>query len=282
MNADSLDLQDFLDATSNASKRTRLAMIVLVVACVLGLVGFLNSLRAGWMLERLQKAGDPTNPYVIQKLGFEPKKSDPRYINFHSSLSRAYVENALTVRVPFFGVAFDINDLGLLSGIGFVTILLMLRFSLRNEIVSLRLAFKAAMEVGKNNPKQLDTFYDLMAMRMVLTLPNMEDDSIGWKVSRSETLQSISKWICFFPLFAYSLIAYQDYTTQDIGNAISEIRTFYLLIYTGAFWLAIFVLSIWCFQKLRKIDTIWHEYWTIIHPTEPVLPISESENVAGA
>jgi hypothetical protein len=35
------------------------------------------------------------------------------------------------VKVPFFGIGFDINDLGMFSGLGFSTILLILAFSLK-------------------------------------------------------------------------------------------------------------------------------------------------------
>jgi hypothetical protein len=278
MDTNSLDLQDFLDATSDAAKRTRLATIVLVVVCVLGFVGFLNSIQAGWMIERLQKAGDPNNPYVAQKLGFVPDKTDDRYINFHSSLARAYVENALTVRVPFFGVAFDINDLSLLSGIAFITVLLMLRYSLRNEIVSLRLAFKAAIEAGKNNPKQLDTFYDLLAMRMVLTLPNLEDENVVDKASRDEFLKIVPNLICFLAPLVYGLIIFQDYRTLDIGNILSQVRTQWLIAYTVIFWHCILALSIWCFLKLRKIDKIWKEYWKVNYSSNSGISPANTKN----
>lgn len=272
MNNNSLDLQDFLDATSDSSKRSRTIMIVLVVASVLALVGFLNSLRTGWMLQRLQIVSQAENPYVAKKLGTTVAADDERYKNFHSAVARGYVENALTVRVPFFGVAFDINDLGLLGGFGFITVLTLLRFSIRTEIVSLRLAFKAATKAAKDDPNQLVNFYDLLAMRQVLTLPHMEDENTNWVANRSWILRFIPKLICFLPVVVYSLVAGHDYMTQDVGDAISPTHTRILLIYTGAFWLIILALSIWCFLKLIKIDSIWEEYWAKIHPNKTVLP----------
>ncbi|HYX71726.1 MAG TPA: hypothetical protein VE732_03070 [Nitrososphaera sp.] len=272
----SLDLQDFLDATSDSAKRTRTIMILLVVACVLALVGFVNSLRSGWMLERLQKVSDPNNAYVVEKLGKpDLKDTDARYNNFHAAISRGYVENALTVRVPFFGVAFDINDLGLLGGFGFIVVLTLLRFSIRTEIVSLRLAFKAATKAAEDDRKQLETFYDLLAMRQVLTLPHMEDRDIEWVANRSLILRAIPKLICFLPIVVYSLVAGHDYVTRDIGNAINPLHTKILLTYTGLFWAVILALSIWCFLKLRKIDSVWEEYWLKVSPSKR----SESDDV---
>jgi hypothetical protein len=279
MSKDSLDLQDFLDATSDSSKRSRTIMIVLVVACVLALVGFLNSLLTGWMLQRLQIVSNPENPYVAKKLGTSVSINDERYKSFHSAVARGYVENALTVRVPFFGVAFDINDLGLLGGFGFITVLTLLRFSIRTEIVSLRLAFKAATKAAKDDPHQLETFYDLLAMRQVLTLPHMEDKDIKWVANRSLILRYIPKLICFLPVVVYSLVAGHDYMTQDVGSAISPEHTEILLIYTGVFWVLILALSIWCFLKLIKIDNIWDEYWLKIHPPPPKAPSPEQADV---
>jgi hypothetical protein len=251
-------------------------MILLVVACVLALVGFVNSLRSGWMLERLQKVSDPNNAYVVEKLGKpDLKDTDARYNNFHAAISRGYVENALTVRVPFFGVAFDINDLGLLGGFGFIVVLTLLRFSIRTEIVSLRLAFKAATKAAEDDRKQLETFYDLLAMRQVLTLPHMEDRDIEWVANRSLILRAIPKLICFLPIVVYSLVAGHDYVTRDIGNAINPLHTKILLTYTGLFWAVILALSIWCFLKLRKIDSVWEEYWLKVSPSKR----SESDDV---
>lgn len=218
------------------------------------------------MLGRLHNVGNPSGDYVKEKLGYVPTEKDARYIGFYTAVSRGYVENALTVRVPFFGVAFDVNDLGLLSGLGFVIILLMLRFSIRNEIVSLRLGFKEAMAANEKNPTQLETFYHLLAMRMVVTLPDMENDIVPNWDKDTGVLQKISKLVYFGPLVIYTLIAAQDFITFWIGKELSGIRTYLLIAYTPLFWFTILALSIWCYQKMKKIDRIWIEYWKKIHP----------------
>jgi hypothetical protein len=259
-----LDLQDFLDATTDSSRRTRTILITLVVACVLSLAGFLNSLPTGWMLQRMQTVSDPASAYVEQKLGVRADLTDDRYRSLQSAITRAYVDNVLTVRVPFFGITFDINDLGLIAGIAFVTLLTLLRFGIRTETISLRLAFKAATEAARGDSGQLESFYDLLAMRQVFTFPPLEDPTVNWVASRPRILRMIPKLICLLPVVVYSLVAIHDYATMAIGSAISPMHARILLIYTGVFWLIIVALALWCFVRLIGIDRIWEEYWLAI------------------
>ena len=93
-----------------------------------------------------------------------------RLTTFHDTLLRSAAETKYTVRVPFFGVALDINDVGLLGGFSLWIILIMLRLSLRNQIVSLRVGFKAARASNRER-----WFYELLAARQVFSFPYLED-----------------------------------------------------------------------------------------------------------
>jgi len=264
----SLDLQDYLDATSDASKRTRTILIVLVAASVLAFAGYLNSLKASWMLSRLQKISNPQSEYVKEKLGFVPSnEDDKRYQEFYAAVSRAYVENAFTIRVPFFGFSFDVNDLGLLGGLGFTVILILLRFSIRSEIISLRLSFKAVEAEARKDPTQFALFYDLLAMRQVLTMPHVEDPEKEWVSHRPLVLQVVYKWLCFVPAVVYTLVAFHDFSTLDIGDVLDHGRTQWLIGYTIFFLIVIIALSIWCFVKWRRVDNLWRGYWNDVQAT---------------
>lgn len=258
------NLHDFAEAAGDSSRRTRTLLVVLVVACVLALVGFLNSLETGWMLQRVRAASDPAGSYVAQKLEFAPDVNPAARDALQGAIIRAYIDNAMTVRVPFFGVAFDVNDLGLLGGIGFVTILMLLRFSLRTEIASLRIAFKAAVRETAGDPARLEAFYDLVAMQQVLTFPQMRDERVGWAIHRPRVLRAIPRLICFLPVVVYTMVAVNDYQSQHVANVINAVHTRILLAYTGILWLVILALASWCFARLMKIDQIWDEYWQLV------------------
>lgn len=97
----------------------------------------------------------------------------------YEALQKSAAETKYTVRVPFFGVAFDINDIALLGGLSLWIILILLRLSLRTQILSLRIAFKKARESG-----QEDDFYEILAVRQTFIFPPLRDENqkpfYGW------------------------------------------------------------------------------------------------------
>jgi hypothetical protein len=102
-----------------------------------------------------------------------------RLAMFATSMHRSAAETKYTVRVPFFGLAFDINDVGILGGFGLWIILILLRLSLRSQIVSLRMGFKAAFAHGQGQD-----FYDVLAARQVFVFPPLEDRKQKASVAR--------------------------------------------------------------------------------------------------
>lgn len=258
------NLHDFAEAARESSRRTRTLLVVLVVACVLAMVGFLNSLESGWMLQRVRAASDPGGGYIEQKLDFPSQLNPAAHDALQAAIIRAYIDNAMTVRVPFFGVAFDVNDLGLLGGLGFVTVLVLLRFSLRTEIACLRIAFKAAEREAHGDPSRLEAFYDLLAMQQVLTMPHLRDPRTGWVIRRPPLLRAVPKLVCFLPVIVYSMVAVNDYQSQHVANVINPLHTRILLAYTGVLWVVILLLAAWCFVRLLHIDRIWDEYFEFV------------------
>jgi hypothetical protein len=91
---DVLDVQDYLDATSDAAKRKRSAGITVVIASLVVFAGLLNSLQHSWMRERLLLCNGVTSPYVIDKIGAPPAAHAAwqlRYQQFYASLMQTNV-----------------------------------------------------------------------------------------------------------------------------------------------------------------------------------------------
>jgi hypothetical protein len=172
--ADKLSIKDYLETATDAAKRVRFTMIVLVVVTVLVLAGFLNSWYAhSWAFNRIEAMEMQESPY--NQLFLEQCKKD---VNSclqdkelrHTNLAKSLIENNYNVKVPFFGVSFDINDLGLLGGLSLMIVLSMLRLSLKNYIVALRIGFKAAFKFD-----QEEDFYDILGTRQLFVFPDLED-----------------------------------------------------------------------------------------------------------
>lgn len=106
-------------------------------------------------------------------------EEDKALETFSQSMQRSAADTKYTVRAPFFGVAFDINDVGILGGLSLSIVLILLRLSLRNQIISLRIGFKKARASGQEND-----FYEILAARQTFVFPRLRDRNqkpyYGW------------------------------------------------------------------------------------------------------
>jgi len=247
------DIQDYLDAASDASKRTRTVIIVIVAASVLMLAGFLNSLQHNWMLQRVRALASPNSAYMRQKL---PEITDENELKkhqevFYAAIVKSYVENTYTIRVPFFGITFDVNDLGLLGGIAFIILLVLFRFSLARELDNLIVSF----EEVQDQPKMFVTFYNLLAMRQVLTTP---------PTHAKETvrfLMIVPKMLSILPFTILTVVIAHDFLTYDVGASINAWHTVLIYIISSALWAFVLILTVSCLMLWFKMDGIWHKKW---------------------
>jgi hypothetical protein len=162
----------------------------------------------------------------------------------------SYVNNTYTIRVPFFGITFDVNDLGLIGGVSFIILLLLFRFSLGRELDNLVLSFEEA-----KRDRELPVFYNLLAMRQVLTVP---------PTSRREAVSMIMvipKLLSFLPLIVLSIVIAHDFMTYDVGATINVVHTVLLYIFTAALWAFVLISTISCLLVWLKIDAVWKQYW---------------------
>jgi hypothetical protein len=168
---------------------------------------------------------------------------------------RTYVENVRLIKAPFFGIAFDVNDLGLIGGVGFIIILLLLRHSLSREIKSLRRSFAAALSGGRS---ELHHFYHVLAIRQVFTVPEMEGEI------RNRFLAKSQKIIVSLPVLVFLMAVYYDY------RSVTQLKLFPWQFVSWQiefeilmFW-AILYLSVKCLERLKTIDKTWKENWEIL------------------
>jgi hypothetical protein len=253
-----LDIQDYLDATSDASKRTRWAVTVLVISCVLGLIAYVNGLPNNWGLQRLQAMarsdsarGRHLNDSALtfglrDSAEISQKQFDARY----QALLKTYIETSTIVRIPFFGVAFDVNYLGLFGGISFLSILLYLRFCISREVDNLRISFLEAERLHS-----LEPFYTLLSMRQVITVPHSRTRRV------SPALSLAPKLLCVIPLLLYIAIMFNDFRTEEKGNSINADHTNTLLAQEVVFVALILMVTLSVLIRWWRIDHIWLAYW---------------------
>src|SRR5579871_4124474 len=149
-----LSLRDFIDSINESSRRTRSIIIFLTGACIVGFAATLNSAPYSWAHARVERQALNEN-YLAYKLGYiehpndelpkwdddahkiEKHRRDKSFDSLNNRLIESYVDNTYSIKVPVFGVTFDVNDLSSVAGISFLILLVLLRYALRNELMSL-------------------------------------------------------------------------------------------------------------------------------------------------
>ena len=254
-----ITIKDYVEASSEAAKRTRRIIVVLMIASVLMFSGLLSSLGSNWKFQRLRALEDVNGEYVKRRLGPPPQDSDShslyvaRYNQLYSAALKDFVENAYTIRVPFFGIAIDINDLGPIGGVALVIIMVLFRTSITRELDNLRLSFKEA-----EADNQLNTLYYLLAMRQVLTFPNIDGKE------RSKFIETAPKMLILTPLLIYSLIVMSDLRTLNIIGYIPPIQMSFLIILELFLLIVVIVITKQSLIKLKQIDELWNYFWNIL------------------
>jgi hypothetical protein len=203
--------------------------------------------------------------------------------SFISALDGSAANTMYTVHVPFFGVVFDINDVGILAGIGLLVLLVLLRLALRSQIVSMRIGFRAAFDRHKE-----DVFYHVLAARQVFIFPRLRDPEQQvvrmrgwieafwqslkitdqpkdeWQASRNTMLRLVPQLLSLLPAIIYSLEFWNDFHSRTFGYDLSRPRTDAQLVFEAFLMFLILVFGVWCITKWNELDKLWDYYDELI------------------
>jgi hypothetical protein len=174
-------------------------------------------------------------------------------LHAQNELSRAYVDNIQYINIPVFGISIDVNDLGLIGGISLFIILLLYRFNLSREIKNLNISFREAFRHG-----HLDTFYHNLAMRQVLTVPEMKGET------KNTVLDYSAKTVSLLPaIVMFYGVGYDWYSVLSLK--LFEFNQFwYLLLIEVGIAVVVFIVSLKCLERKLHIDEIWSDYYYLI------------------
>jgi hypothetical protein len=199
--ATGVDFKPYLDAVGLASQRTRFTVYVLIAALLILLTAYRNTSRPDWLDKRLTKmqtaaaclrhesgdlrkarelagCADPLD--YAQTFMFLSSKQEEKSVYFGGEFQveldeqiRAVISQrteALTLHLPFFGLAIDMNDLGMIVGLLIAAVLYVLYASLRSESDNVERARRKA-ERGTDETAKKDNL-ELLLMSQVLALPS--------------------------------------------------------------------------------------------------------------
>jgi hypothetical protein len=150
--------KECLSATTKSSERTRRIFFVLISIAILEFGALWNSWKMSWPNSRLERATEAlrydgwsyteaTPDHELNTFQLFCKlrglKNADQVRTYVDQLRQIQLERIVMIHVPFLGMSFDVNDLGVLGGLTFVILLLLFYYSLNRERINLRTAFDA-------------------------------------------------------------------------------------------------------------------------------------------
>jgi hypothetical protein len=306
-------VKQYIDASLVSAGRARFVLLVMVTASVLALLAMWNSRPGNMTLTRVkvatnaQKFYDPNDKKTIlpdeqvKPLFTHEGKFDEAAFNsakhfldtqtdrfadldhlkhYIEFLERTRVERIVNVSIPFFGSAFDINDLGMFAGVSFFIILLLFRFSLFRELRNVRLVFKQAKTV-----EQLELCYNRLTMQQVLTSPPpldmMAPGETEWGTGlrlRGLFWDNVSRLLFGLPLIAHVLIFLNDWGTYEVRNVYPSIGI--SLWVSGVFLILNALLTVVSLSLSIKLDNTWWNHARFIVKHRTVVPVDLADEEA--
>jgi len=190
---------------------------------------------------------------------------------------RAYINGTLSIDLPFFGLAFDINDLALLSGLGFTLLLLAISFNVYREHHNLRslLDWVACMPDRTNTERCLRLrVYQAAANLNVLTVP---PEVMGCNKCREEGLDQfrrgqrkmflvLSRVLYLLPVTLHYSIWRNDTLTQAHGFALEPDRMAGLTNLSTFFLISISVFTAIALFSVIRVESLWVTFAGKVRP----------------
>ena len=263
---DSVDIQVYVSAATESSRRTSSAMYLLLVASVVIFAAYWNVRPGSWTASRIIMSEDALRWYGWREEA-RAKLSPDQRAQFDRSRRFAQMFNLTTrealeadikhhtdryrqqsvISIPIFNIQVDVSDLGLLGGFTFVNLLILLRLSLGRELANLKFVFAEA-----NRRQQLQTAFHLLSMHQVLAVPPHQGAMIGRFWSKT------NRALLVLPLIIQSLVFKNDWQTREYGMALNEANTVAQLGAGVTSLLLITVLTMMCFRIWEAYDREWN------------------------
>jgi hypothetical protein len=259
-----IDFKRFLEGVNGDSQRTRTVVFVLVAALLLIFTAYRNTAFPDWTdarLGRLQQAALCLETNLNSDECYASKQYAEGFLSLPGNevgnlggkeldlelreQINAFIKqrtDALSLRLPFFGITIDSNDLGLISGLLLIAILYVLFASLKSETDDLEIARDKAITLP--DKKRQDT-EKLLRMAQVLAPPSKSKLNVG---------QGLYVLYFLAPLLHFFVVK-EDIRTYDIAVALegskwSNIDTSIDVVAL----LVVLAFSILCINQQRKLN----------------------------
>lgn len=258
-------------------KRVRSTLLVSVFGSVFVFICVYNTFSWGWITSG-QKYNSLLQSWCEQKSNLPnsyPIASTPELSVIYGTFQAQYQQNSnfcrdflaiapaisekgymsrKFVNIPFTEIVFDVNDLGLFSGVFFCLVMLVLWYNLGLKFANLFTALKIIDDVEDKGKKK--TYFDLLSMSQIISIPDENKKNNGV----SNFLVYVPYLLFSFPFFTYIVIFVNDINTIRKVTEMNLMLTISSLILEGVMLVIILILAVGCIQLDKKTDKLWDSY----------------------
>lgn len=186
-------------------------------------------------------------------------RSKEEYKYALENLMEAQTENFTLVRMPILGVSFDINYLGLISGLVMYSLMALLYLSMVREDRNLKTLFGHGWKDNETDSRKL---YELLSMYQVLTVPQ----KLYRPDNRRDMLtRKFVVGVFLFPCFVLLFIFGYDLLSFKIGLSLNPIMT---IITSSSTLIALFAIAYFSYKLIdrqTRINRLWDNQYFRLH-----------------
>lgn len=172
--------------------------------------------------------------------------------DFTNKLDESKIEHFDIVRVPILGVSFDVNYLGVYSGMILTVLYFLLYFSLFREYISLKIAFKRGWTDIKHHHYY---FYEYVSMLQVLSIP--QKLFVPYKKANLFYIW-FPYFAILFPTVVFFIVYLYDIKSFWIGYETNAIMTVISMGLSSIFMILILAIDFYIVRLWKKMDSFWN------------------------
>jgi hypothetical protein len=200
--------------------------------------------------------------YVVSKLGLSDRDAVENWLG---KIEQAQVDGIIVMKIPFLGAPFDVNDLGIFSGLTYTVLIITLWFAMVRHQENLYLAMWKVRELireedGRRPQGRANLLYHSLSMSQLFTTPptlaRWETGFTDWLPRSFFLLPPVMQWF----------IIRNDLNTFDRGSMVNEraaaVGWWFEVVTFGVIAMGAIV----CILYARASDQLWIKTFRILNP----------------
>lgn len=200
--------------------------------------------------------------YVVAKLGLRDKEAVEKWLD---KIEQEQVSGVIIKNMPFLGVPFDVNDLGIFSGLTYTILMVALWFAMVRHQENLYLSMWKVCEMaqkkdGPNPEGRANLLYHALAMSQLFTTP---PTLARWQTSFTDQFPRL---FFLIPAVMQGYIGWNDLDTFDRGSMVNEKAAVVGWTFEVVTFVVIILAGISCVLHARASDKEWIKTFRILNP----------------